>query len=99
MKKIIFALTCLAFINAQAQTLTADEVIQKYSAAMGGLDNFNKIKTVKFTGTVTAQGMDLPITIQVINGKAMRTDVEVMGQSIINYYKDGKGWKINPFGG
>jgi hypothetical protein len=29
----------------------------------------------------------------------MRTDVEVMGQTITNAYKDGKGWKINPYGG
>src|SRR5258706_5070672 len=99
MKKIFFALITLAFVNAQAQTLTADEVVQKYATAIGGLDNFNKIKTAKLTGTVTAQGMDLPITIQVINGRAMRTDVEVMGQSITNSYNDGKGWKINPFAG
>ena len=99
MKKIFFALLSLAFINAQAQSLTADEIVQKYSVAMGGLDNYNKIKTVKLSGTVTAQGMDLPITVQIINGRAMRNDVEVMGQSIINVCKDGKGWKINPFAG
>lgn len=99
MKKVFFAFLAFAFINAQAQTMTADEVIQKYSAAMGGLDNYNKIKTVKLTGNVSAQGMDLPITIQIINGRAVRSDVEVMGQSVTNSYKDGKGWKINPFQG
>jgi len=99
MKKIFFSLLSLAFINAQAQSLTADEVVQKYSSAMGGLDNYNKIKTVKLSGTVTVQDMDLPITVQIINGKAMRSDVSVMGQSVTNSYKDGKGWKINPFAG
>jgi hypothetical protein len=108
MKKIFFALLSMTFLNANAQVtttttatnnMTADEIIQKYSTAMGGLDNYNKIKTAKFTGIVTAQGMDLPITIQVINSRAMRSDVEVMGQSITNSYKDGKGWKINPFAG
>ncbi len=29
----------------------------------------------------------------------MRTDVEVMGQTVTNSYKDGKGWKINAFAG
>ena len=43
--------------------------------------------------------MDLPLTVQIINGKAVRSDVEAMGKSIINSYKDGKGWKINPFTG
>jgi hypothetical protein len=26
-------------------------------------------------------------------------DVEVMGQTVTNAYKDGKGWKINPYAG
>jgi len=63
------------------------------------LDNFKKIKTAKLTGTVSTQGNDLPITLQIINGRAMRTDVEVMGQTVTNSYKDGKGWKINAFAG
>src|SRR6266496_1967124 len=106
MKKIFFAVFSLAMIKANAQTvatvkpeMNVDEVIQKYSDALGGLDNFNKIKTAKLTGTVSVQGMNLPITIQIINGSAMRSDVEAMGQSVVNSYKDGKGWKINPFAG
>lgn len=97
MKKLLVALLSFAFISASAQT--ADEVIQKYSAAMGGLDAFTKISSAKMSGTVTAQGNDFPVTVQVINGKAMRTDVDIMGQSIVNVYNNGKGWKINPFAG
>ncbi len=97
MKKLLVALLSFAFISASAQT--ADEVIQKYSAAMGGLDAFTKISSAIMSGTVTAQGNDFPVTVQVINGKAMRTDVDIMGQSIVNVYNNGKGWKINPFAG
>jgi len=97
MKKIFFGLLASIALSSQAQT--ADDIIQKYANAMGGLDNINKIKTVKMSGTVSAQGMDLPLTIQIINGKAMRSDVQVMGQAVVNSYKDGKGWKINPFAG
>jgi len=97
MKKILFAILSFAFVSANAQT--ADDVIQKYSKAMGGLDGFNAIKTMKTTGTITTQGVDLALTSQIINGKAVRSDVQAMGQSVINSYKDGKGWKINPFAG
>jgi hypothetical protein len=97
MRKILLALSCLAFLSADAQTV--DEVIQKYTAAFGGLDAFNKIKTAKMSGMVSAQGNDFPITVQVINGKAVRSDVEAMGNQIVSAYKDGKGWKINPFAG
>jgi hypothetical protein len=54
---------------------------------------------MKTTGTITTQGVDLALTSQIVNGKAVRTDVQAMGQSVINSYKDGKGWKINPFAG
>ncbi|MFN8291458.1 MAG: hypothetical protein U0U70_14470 [Chitinophagaceae bacterium] len=97
MKKILFSLFLFASIAASAQT--ADEIVQKYAAAMGGLDGFKKVQTAKFTATVAVQGMDLPATIQVINGRAFRTDVEAMGQAVVNSYKDGKGWSINPFAG
>ncbi|MDP4262268.1 MAG: hypothetical protein Q8941_07025 [Bacteroidota bacterium] len=97
MKKLLFFLLGFTILSAGAQTV--DEVIQKCSANLGGLEAFNKIKTVKMTGTVTTQGMDLPITIQIINGKATRTDVEVMGSQVIRCYKDGKGWIQNPFAG
>jgi len=97
MKKILFAVLSFAVVSAHAQS--ADEVIQKFSDNMGGLEAFNKISSAKFTGTYSAQGSDFPLTLQIINGKAMRTDVEVMGQSVINVYNNGKGWRINPFAG
>ena len=97
MKRLIFALLAFSFLSASAQTV--DEVIQKYAANLGGLEAFNKIKTAKITGTFTTQGMDLPMTIQLINGKASRTEVEAMGSTVIRAYKDGKAWTQNPFTG
>jgi len=97
MKKLLFTLLSFTIISANAQT--ADEVILKYSNNMGGLDAFNKVTTAKMTGTLSTQGNDLPITIQIVNGKSMRTDVEVNGQEVNNVYNNGKGWKLNPFAG
>lgn len=97
MKKILFVIFSFASISMNAQTV--DEVIQKHAKAMGGLTAFNAVKTIKMTGIVKVQGMELPITVQIINGKAVRTDVDAMGQYVIRSYKDGKGWKIHPFSG
>ena len=55
MKRLLVAVLSLVFLSAQAQT--ADEVISKYSAAMGGLDAFNNVKSAKMTGIATLQGM------------------------------------------
>ena len=97
MKKLFVLLFAFASIKVHSQTV--DEIVQKYASAAGGLDNFKKIKTAKFSGTASAQGQEFPLTVQIINGRAMRTDVEVMGQTVTNAYKDGKAWKINPFAG
>lgn len=97
MKKIIVALLSLAFFSANAQTV--DEIISKYTVAMGGLEAFNKVTTAKFTGTVSMQGQAFPMTLQVVNGKAARTDLDIMGQAVVNVYDNGKGWKINPYAG
>ncbi|HEY6503953.1 MAG TPA: hypothetical protein VIZ28_08275 [Chitinophagaceae bacterium] len=97
MKKMFLALLSLAFLSSGAQTV--DEVIQKYAANLGGLDAFNKIKTAKFSGNFSTQGNDFPMTIQVINKRAVRSEIDVMGSLVINVYKDGKGWKQNPLAG
>ncbi|MBI5856032.1 MAG: hypothetical protein HZB42_00130 [Sphingobacteriales bacterium] len=97
MKKLFAAVLCFATVSAFSQT--ADDIIQKYAASMGGLDAFNKISSAKFTGTYTAQGNDFPLTTQIINGKALRTDIDIMGQSVTNCYANGKGWKVNAFAG
>jgi|SRR4029078_1825396 len=97
MKKLFVLLFAFASIKVHSQTV--DEIVQKYANAAGGLENFKKIKTAKFSGTASAQGNQFPLTVQIINGRAMRTDVDVMGQTITNAYKDGKGWKVNPYAG
>jgi len=97
MKKLFFAVLSFTLVSANAQT--ADEVIQKYAANMGGLDAFNKITSAKMTGIYSTQGTELSLTTQIINGKGMRTDLEIMRQSVTSCYFNGKGWKINPFAG
>ncbi len=97
MKRILFALLAMISLSAGAQT--ADDVIQKYIAAIGGSEAYTKVNSAVMKGTLSTQGMDLPFSLIVINGRAMRTDVDVMGKQIVSAYKDGKGWKINPYAG
>jgi hypothetical protein len=105
MKKIItlFLVASSLFVSGQTtsstNSLSAEQIVDNYTKAMGGLEAFKAIKTAKMTGVLTVQGMDLPLSMVVINGKAVRTDVDAMGQSITSAYLDGKGWKLNPLQG
>ncbi len=97
MKKILFAIITLSSFAAHAQT--AEQILDSYAKSMGGLEAFQKVSTAKYTGNVNYRGNEFPMTVYMINGRAMRVDLDAMGQSVVQCYKDGKGWKINPFAG
>lgn len=69
---IAFLLAISCSISIQAMAQTADEILAKHEKAMGGLDNWNKIKTMELTGSVLQQGSVADITLRVKAGKAMR---------------------------
>src|SRR5687768_8370598 len=95
MKKLIVLMFVCCATSGVAQT--ADEIIEKYSAAMGGLDAINKVETAKITGNLISQGKSFPLTVHILNGKSMKSVVDVNGVFVTNAYDKGKGWKVNPY--
>ena len=73
---VTFALTTL---NVGAQT--ADEIISKNVESMGGAAKIASLKTVKKTGNLSMQGMEIPMIFTISQMKGFRLDVEVMGTS------------------
>lgn len=78
---------------------TADEIMEKYQAAIGGKDNLAKIKTIKMTGSMSVQGMDIGITQTIAVDKAMRMDISVMGMNGFTILTKNGGWTYLPFQG
>jgi hypothetical protein len=97
MRVLFFALFSFIFLSASSQTV--EEVIQKYTINLGGLEAYNKLKTAKFTGNITNPGNNFTTTIYVLNGRGCLTESEINGTLISNACKDGKGWKKNPLAG
>src|SRR3954465_11453980 len=97
MKKY-FLLIALCSTGLAAFSQTIDEIYSKYVTAAGG-PAAEKIKTMKMTAQLTVQGMELPMTQQIIAGRGVKTDVAVMGTEVQMAYLDGKGWKVNQFAG
>lgn len=96
-KTIIAAVACLLAMNTQAQT--ADEVVAKYVAAMGGAEKINSTNSVKMEGSLSVQGMDIPISQTVLNKKGMRLDIDVMGTTGYQVANTSKGFRFFPFQG
>ncbi|MBL7719511.1 MAG: hypothetical protein JNL72_11785 [Flavipsychrobacter sp.] len=57
---------------------TADEVMTKHVAAVGG-DSWGKLTSMKKVVTMSYQGMEMKMTETKLKGKGMRTDISVMG--------------------
>lgn len=98
MKKILL-LSSLLITTVMLNAQTIDAVMTKYTEAVGKTADVAKIKTMKLTGMLTIQGMELPLTQQIIRGRAVKTTVPVMGTEVVMAYLDGKGWKVNQFAG
>ena len=77
---------------------TVDEIVQKHNEAMGGVEAWNKINSLKLIGNVNANGMEIPVSVTKVKDKGMRTDVEVMGIKGFVIMTPTAGWMFMPFG-
>ena len=50
-------------------------------------------------GNVEVQGLQIPFTLQAVNGKGYRTDGEFQGNLFIDIVTPTKGWSQNPMAG
>lgn len=92
---LIIAITFVSSIYAQ----NTDEVLTKYYEATGGKTNWEKIKTMKYTGYSNIMGMDIPYTQYLKRPGKWLIEIYVQGMKIIQGYDGTKGWIINPMTG
>lgn len=95
LKTTVFALSLLAgSVSAFAQT--AEEIVAKHLDAIGGEAKWKTINTLKMAGAMTAQGMEMPITLTQVHNKAMRMDLQIMGTSNYQILTKDAGWVYFP---
>jgi hypothetical protein len=77
---IIFGLFILVLVFAQtAYSQTADDIIEKHIAAMGGKEKLATLNSYRMEGSMSVQGTDVAMTITKLHGVGSRTDISVMG--------------------
>jgi hypothetical protein len=84
-----------AYVHAQ----TADEVINKHLAAIGGKDVLAKIKSQVTESSISVMGSDLSSTTTLLVGKGFKNVANFNGQEIIQCITPTSGWMINPLAG
>lgn len=91
-----FLIAAISFASISASAQTADEIVNKHIAAMGGAEKLATLKTVKMEGSMSTQGIDIPLTITKSHLLGMRLDMEIMGTSNYQLANATKGWVFMP---
>jgi hypothetical protein len=98
MKRSFFGLVALlAFTTLRAQN--ADEIVNKYIAAMGGKDVVTSVKSLVMTGNTSVMGQDGNLNVTLVVGKGYKSDMDFSGTKVINCITPTQGWMQNPYMG
>ncbi len=90
-------------IESVAPLSVEQELIERYLAALGGLETLRSIESIQLTGEVEmpSVGMTMPITIT--NKRPamshVRVEIPAMGAEVIQAYDGETAWENNPMGG
>jgi hypothetical protein len=97
--KRFFALAVLSLASGAVTSQNADEIVKKHIDAIGGKDNWAKVKSLKMESSMKANGAEIKVTIYQVDKKAMRQDIALMGMEGYNIITNTEGWTYMPFQG
>ncbi|GAA4467484.1 hypothetical protein GCM10023093_23500 [Nemorincola caseinilytica] len=99
MKRTTISLAAALLFAASANVAiaqTGDEIITKHIDAIGGEKNWNNVKSMKMIGSTSIQGMEVGMDITIVDQKAMRTNISLMGMEGYVIMTDKEGWMYMP---
>lgn len=78
---------------------TADEVVTRHIEAIGGIDAWKKVNSLKIDGVLNIQGNEIIISLIQLHGKGMRQNITVQGMMGYQIVTPTQGWTFMPFHG
>jgi len=87
------------FLFGAAQAQTADEIVSKHLAAIGGAENWKKVNSMKMEAAIDVQGMEVPVNIFQVHNKGQRQEFTVMNMTGYSIITPDAGWNFNPMMG
>jgi outer membrane lipoprotein-sorting protein len=100
MRKLIGAVAGLVLAAAALPAQTADEIVAKYVAKIGGMPKLEAIQTLKKTGKYTGGGgFEARVVEENKRPNMIRQEFVLQGMVGVTAYDGKEGWKIEPWQG
>jgi outer membrane lipoprotein-sorting protein len=99
LRKLCIGVLVAAVLVPAMLAQSADEIVGKHVAAMGGADKIKAAKTIKMTGKAEMQSMEAPFTMTMKQPNMMRMEITIQGLVLVQAYDGKSGWAIVPFTG
>lgn len=100
MRNTLLALAAMSLVVAPLRAQTADDIIAKYIARVGGLEKIEATRTVRRTGKfIGGGGFEAKVVQENRRPNLVREEFALQGMTAINAWDGREGWKVNPFGG
>lgn len=91
-------LACVAVLASVsvAASQTAEEIIARNLQAKGGVEKWKTIASVKMTGTLSAQGQDVPMTVYTKRPNLLRQDIATPAGKVVQAFDGTTAWVLPP---
>ncbi|NIN73221.1 MAG: hypothetical protein GTO46_15115 [Gemmatimonadetes bacterium] len=101
MLKKLAALAVVAVLAAPAQAQDLDEVLNNYYEAIGGLEAWQSVQSIKMTGKMMMGGMGIeaPFTVMAKRPNMARIEFVFQGITGVQAYDGETAWQVMPFMG
>ena len=96
----VLALISVPFLAQTTPVPTADEIVAKYVAKVGGMQTIEAVKTLKRTGKFRGGGgFEAKVLEENKRPDLVRQEVTYQGMTGVTAWDGKTGWKIEPWGG
>ena len=92
-------LPLFVFFSLRLFAQTPDEIIDKHVKAIGGLDAWRKVQTMKVSGVIDENGTEINIEYVTDNNKGSKQIVSFAGMQGYSIYTTTNGWNFYPWQG
>lgn len=97
---VSFAAFAAASTSEAQSTLSVAQIVDKNSAARGGLGAWRSVHTLTMEGTMNAGGKgdhELPFVMRLKRSHKSRLEITFKDQTAVQVYDGSQGWKVRPF--